>query len=86
MLDIVPDVMSDVNSNVKSNFSSNAMKTDFTLISSEYPGDLYLSSISVLMLTVTEDLLVTPFAQILASLRTVRSNYINLTNLPNRYV
>ena len=28
----------------------------------------------------------TPFAQILASLRTVRSNYINLTNLPNRYV
>ncbi|XP_023324093.1 cAMP-specific 3',5'-cyclic phosphodiesterase 4C [Eurytemora carolleeae] len=29
-----------------------------------------------------EDLIVTPFAQILASLRTVRSNYISLTNLP----
>ena len=32
-----------------------------------------------------EDLIVTPFAQILASLRTVRSNYINLTNLPSRW-
>ena len=29
-----------------------------------------------------EDLIVTPFAQILASLRTVRSNYVHLTNLP----
>ena len=28
-----------------------------------------------------EDLIVTPFAQILASLRTVRSNYVTLTNL-----
>ena len=32
----------------------------------------------------TEDLIVTPFAQILASLRTVRSNYVHLTNLPSR--
>ena len=32
----------------------------------------------------TEDLIVTPFAQILASLRTVRSNYVHLTNLPTR--
>ena len=32
-----------------------------------------------------EDLIVTPFAQILASLRTVRTNYINLTNIPARY-
>ena len=31
-----------------------------------------------------EDLIVTPFAQILASLRTVRSNYLHLTNLPTR--
>jgi len=31
-----------------------------------------------------EDLIVTPFAQILASLRTVRSNYIHLTNVPAR--
>ena len=31
-----------------------------------------------------EDYIVTPFAQILASLRNVRSNYINLTNLPNK--
>lgn len=29
-----------------------------------------------------EDLIVTPFAQILASLRSVRSNYITLTNVP----
>ena len=29
-----------------------------------------------------DDLIVTPFAQILASLRSVRNNYINLTNLP----
>ncbi len=29
-----------------------------------------------------EDLIVTPFAQILASLRTIRANYIHLTNLP----
>ncbi|XP_043200847.1 cAMP-specific 3',5'-cyclic phosphodiesterase 4C-like isoform X1 [Amphibalanus amphitrite] len=29
-----------------------------------------------------EDLIVTPFAQILASLRSVRSNYISLTNVP----
>ncbi|RUS83330.1 hypothetical protein EGW08_008908, partial [Elysia chlorotica] len=29
-----------------------------------------------------EDLIVTPFAQILASLRSVRSNYVNLTNVP----
>ncbi|CAG5116808.1 unnamed protein product, partial [Candidula unifasciata] len=29
-----------------------------------------------------EDLIVTPFAQILASLRSVRSNYITLTNIP----
>ncbi|KAK4292248.1 hypothetical protein Pmani_034979, partial [Petrolisthes manimaculis] len=28
-----------------------------------------------------EDLIVTPFAQILASLRSVRNNYINLTNV-----
>ena len=34
----------------------------------------------------TEDLIVTPFAQILASLRTVRSNYVHLTNLPGRSV
>ena len=33
-----------------------------------------------------EDYIVTPFAQILASLRNVRSNYINLTNLPSKYV
>lgn len=32
-----------------------------------------------------EDLIVTPFAQILASLRTIRSNYINLTNVPARW-
>ncbi|XP_055885166.1 cAMP-specific 3',5'-cyclic phosphodiesterase 4C-like isoform X5 [Biomphalaria glabrata] len=31
-----------------------------------------------------EDLIVTPFAQILASLRSVRANYINLTNVPNK--
>ena len=31
-----------------------------------------------------EDLIVTPFAQILASLRTVRTNYMSLTNLPSR--
>lgn len=31
-----------------------------------------------------QDLIVTPFAQILASLRTVRSNYVHLTNLPTR--
>ena len=31
-----------------------------------------------------QDLIVTPFAQILASLRTVRSNYVHLTNLPSR--
>merc|ERR1719167_1737363 len=29
-----------------------------------------------------EDLIVTPFAQILASLRSVRNNYITLTNVP----
>ena len=29
-----------------------------------------------------EDLIVTPFAQILASLRSVRSNYVMLTNVP----
>ena len=29
-----------------------------------------------------EDYIVTPFAQILASLRTVRANYIHLTNIP----
>lgn len=29
-----------------------------------------------------EDLIVTPFAQILASLRSVRSNYVSLTNVP----
>ena len=29
-----------------------------------------------------EDLIVTPFAQILASLRNVRNNYITLTNVP----
>ena len=29
-----------------------------------------------------EDLIVTPFAQILASLRSVRNNYISLTNVP----
>jgi len=29
-----------------------------------------------------EDLIVTPFAQVLASLRSVRNNYINLTNIP----
>ena len=29
-----------------------------------------------------EDLIVTPFAQILASLRNVRNNYITLTNIP----
>lgn len=28
-----------------------------------------------------EDLIVTPFAQVLASLRSVRNNYINLTNV-----
>ena len=34
-----------------------------------------------------EDLIVTPFAQILASLRSVRNNYICLTSIPiNRYV
>ena len=33
-----------------------------------------------------EDLIVTPFAQILASLRTVRANYIHLTNVPAKYV
>ena len=32
----------------------------------------------------TEDLIVTPFAQILASLRTVRTNYVHLTNLTSR--
>ena len=32
----------------------------------------------------TEDLIVTPFAQILASLRTVRTNYVHLTNLASR--
>jgi len=31
-----------------------------------------------------EDLIVTPFAQILASLRTVRTNFINITNVPAR--
>ena len=31
-----------------------------------------------------EDLIVTPFAQILASLRTIRTNYIHLTNVPAR--
>ena len=34
----------------------------------------------------TEDLIVTPFAQILASLRTVRSNYVHLTSLPSRWL
>lgn len=29
-----------------------------------------------------EDLIVTPFAQILASLRSVRANYVSLTNVP----
>ncbi|KAF4518052.1 hypothetical protein B566_EDAN009002 [Ephemera danica] len=29
-----------------------------------------------------EDLIVTPFAQILASLRSVRNNFLNLTNVP----
>ncbi|XP_012942194.1 cAMP-specific 3',5'-cyclic phosphodiesterase 4A [Aplysia californica] len=29
-----------------------------------------------------EDLIVTPFAQILASLRSVRTNYVTLTNVP----
>ena len=33
---------------------------------------------------IIQDLIVTPFAQILASLRTVRSNYVHLTNLPTR--
>ena len=33
-----------------------------------------------------EDYIVTPFAQILASLRTVRANYIHLTNIPAKYV
>lgn len=36
-----------------------------------------------------EDLIVTPFAQILASLRSVRNNYLALTNVPipkDRYV
>ena len=32
-----------------------------------------------------EDLIVTPFAQILASLRSVRNNYINLTNIPQTH-
>lgn len=30
-----------------------------------------------------EDLIVTPFAQILASLRSVRNNYVSLTNVPS---
>jgi len=29
-----------------------------------------------------EDLIVTPFAQILASLRSVRNNFLSLTNVP----
>ena len=29
-----------------------------------------------------EDMIVTPFAQILASLRSVRQNYLNLTHIP----
>jgi len=32
-----------------------------------------------------EDLIVTPFAQILASLRSVRNNYITLTNIPQTH-
>uniref|UniRef100_A0A670JSB8 3',5'-cyclic-AMP phosphodiesterase n=1 Tax=Podarcis muralis TaxID=64176 RepID=A0A670JSB8_PODMU len=31
-----------------------------------------------------DDLIVTPFAQVLASLRTVRNNFAALTNLPDR--
>nr|XP_040564799.1 cAMP-specific 3',5'-cyclic phosphodiesterase 4C-like isoform X2 [Lepeophtheirus salmonis] len=31
-----------------------------------------------------DDLIVTPFAQILASLRSIRANYIHITNVPNR--
>lgn len=30
-----------------------------------------------------DDLIVTPFAQILASLRSVRQNYVSLTNVPS---
>ena len=36
----------------------------------------------IIMFRPSEDLIVTPFAQILASLRTVRTNYITLTNIP----
>lgn len=31
-----------------------------------------------------EDLIVTPFAQILASLRSVRNNFLSLTNVPSQ--
>lgn len=33
-----------------------------------------------------EELIVTPFAQILSSLRTVRNNMYNLTNVQQKYV
>ncbi|CAH1394947.1 unnamed protein product [Nezara viridula] len=35
-----------------------------------------------LLLSHGEDLIVTPFAQILASLRSVRNNFLSLTNVP----
>ena len=38
--------------------------------------------ISVSVFRHGEDLIVTPFAQILASLRSVRQSYIQLTNVP----
>ena len=57
----------------------------FLYVQGYHLSELYVDLSDVLYLLFSrhgEDLIVTPFAQILASLRNVRNNYITLTNIP----